>query len=298
MKRIIIDCDPGIDDALAIMLAFASESIEVDSITTVGGNVTLAQTTANTLRLIDYFGWDIPVYSGLDNSYSRNTKPSVHGKEGFGDASLPYSKRIAQDTAVDFMLRRVASGQIQKIVAIGPLTNISAAFRTNQQVMNTLDELVIMGGAVYESGNVTDHAEFNFYADPESADYVLQQPIRKVVVPLDVTRRTLLTDEYMTQLSSCRISDFINDLTRPYREAYRLRGFSGCGLHDPLAMGYAIDPTFLTTKPFSLRVIHDGERVGTSVIKRSEDFHFPTYVAVDVDAPRFLQYFVSRVGNL
>ncbi|MFI5420603.1 MAG: nucleoside hydrolase, partial [Nitrososphaerales archaeon] len=236
MKKIILDCDPGVDDALAIVLALNSHQIELEGISTVNGNVGVSQTSLNATRILDYFEIDVPVAKGA----SRPLKvaplhaTAFHGKDGLGDTSLlpPTSNRkLETKNGVDFMIDKIASG-VRTLVATGPLTNVALAFRKNRRVMDRLEELVIMGGAIHEPGNVDTMSEFNFYADPDAADFVLQTKVPKVLIPLDATHKALVTSKDVEQIKDSASGKFVKSIISKYVKAELSAGRKGGPLHD------------------------------------------------------------------
>ena len=195
-RKIIIDTDPGQDDAVAILLAFACpEELDVLGITAVAGNVPLALTEKNARIICELAGkTDVPVFAGCDTPLKRKlvTAEHVHGKTGLDGPPLAEPRMPLQDAhAVDFIietLRREPSGTVT-LVPIGPLTNIATAFERAPDIVERVQEIVIMGGAYFEVGNITPAAEFNIYVDPEAADIVFKSGAPLVVMPLDVTHK-------------------------------------------------------------------------------------------------------------
>lgn len=305
MKRIIYDCDPGVDDALALVLALNSKRVGLQGITTVAGNVSVDQTTLNACRVLDYFGLDIPVAKGAGRPLKVplvNSK-NVHGNDGLGDSPLLGStsaRRLEPQSATDFILRSVESG-IKTVVATGPLTNLALAFQKDSQTMSDLEELIIMGGALHTAGNVDSLSEFNFYADPHAADYVLQKTkVRKILVPLDATHRVILTSHDLGSLTDSPSGKLVKSITAKYLRTHLDLGFEGCPLHDPLAMGYCIDDSFLKAKSSYVRVETEGIYTrGVCVpeerpwVKREPN----VLVASEVAAEIFLDYFKKTVSQ-
>jgi purine nucleosidase len=304
LKKIILDCDPGVDDALAIVLALNSGKIELEGITTVNGNVGVEQTFLNARRILDYFEIDIPVARGA----SRPLKvapihaESFHGNDGLGDSRLlpPGAKpRPKQKNAVDFLIQSVASG-LRTIVATGPLTNIALAFQKDAKVMEQLEELVIMGGAIHEHGNVDTVSEFNFYADPDAADYVFRTKIPKVLVPLDATHRALPTPSAVRKIKDTPSGKFGKSVLAKYLHAELAEGNGGAHLHDPLAMGYAIDKSFVRVKSAFIRVETQGKYTRGACVVEERPWVKSTpnaKYAWDVDSKRFVEYFVDTVSK-
>ena len=198
MRRIIIDTDPGRDDAAAILLALASPELEVVGIVAVAGNVPLHHTARNALRVVDLSGRsDIPVYLGCDRPIARKlvTSEHVHGQTGLDGYELPEPTGVAREHGVEFVIETVMSAAPGTITLcqLGPLTNAGTALVKEPRIAGRVREIVLMGGACREFGNVTPAAEYNIYADPEAADIVLKSGIPITMAPLDVTHLDLLT---------------------------------------------------------------------------------------------------------
>ncbi len=304
MKRIVFDCDPGVDDALALLLALKSERVELAGITTVSGNVSVQQTTKNACRLLDYMGADVPVVMGA--ARPLRVPPlhgqRVHGKDGLGDSPLlpPGSpRRLERGDAAGFILGCVRSG-VKTIVATGPLTNIALAFQRDEKTMDGVEELIIMGGAVRVAGNVDSVSEFNFYVDPDAADYVLQRArVPKVLVPLDATHQVIMTRARLSEIGDSRTGRLAKSILQTYVRRYIHDGLLGSPLHDPLAMGYCLDRTFLRLRPMFLRVETTGEYTRGACVPEEralEDRRPNANVALGVDHERFLDYFGETIS--
>jgi purine nucleosidase len=295
----ILDCDPGVDDALALVLALKSGRVKLEGVTTVCGNVPVSKTTRNACRLLDYFDEDVPVARGA--SRPLRAVPvrgaGVHGKDGLGDSPLlprGSSRRPVPEDAADFIASSVESG-VRTIVATGPLTNIALAFQRHGMAMSRVKRLVIMGGAIHVPGNVDSLSEFNFYADPDAADYVIQRTtVPKVLVPLDVTHRVLLTPAGLAEVGDSAAGRLAKSIVPHYQKVYADGGIPGCPLHDPLAMGFCLDETFLELLPMYLRVEPSGAYTRGACVpeERLREHRKPNVeVALGVDSARFLEYF-------
>lgn len=264
LRHIIIDTDPGQDDAMAILLALASpEEIEVLGITAVAGNVPLALTQVNARKVCELAGKpDVKVYAGCDRPLDRTlvTAEHVHGKSGLDGPDLPDPVMPLQEAhAVDFIidtLRAANSGTVT-LCALGPLTNLALAFRKAPDIIPRVQEIVIMGGAYFEVGNVTPTAEFNIYVDPHAADIVFKSGIPLVVMPLDVTHKALVTaarnDAFRALgnpvgIAAAQMTDFFE---RYDREKY---GSAGAPLHDPCVTAYLIAPELFTGRHINVEI--------------------------------------------
>ncbi|WP_019855893.1 nucleoside hydrolase [Actinopolyspora mortivallis] len=250
MKRILLDCDPGIDDALAIALAHGSPELEVVGLTTVAGNVGIEHTTPNALRLAEFYGMDVPVAAGAQRPLvrPRHTASTVHGSTGLGDVVLPEAKRQPHpEHAVDYIVDTVSAspGEIS-LVAVGPLTNIALALRKEPRITEWVREFVIMGGS-YTRGNVTPAAEFNIGADPEAASVVFEAPWRTVVFGLDLTHQARASAEVRERFTG--LGRLQHELLAPCLDFYgsnRQYRELGPAIHDACAVAYVISPELFT----------------------------------------------------
>jgi purine nucleosidase len=307
-KRIIIDTDPGVDDALAFLLALASPEIQLEALTTTQGNVTIEKATRNALSVLELGNASrIPVASGSVVPLVQPLRASahVHGESGLGNAQLPepQAKPLPQH-AVDYLIKRILAepGEIS-IFPIGPLTNIAMAIRKEPRFAGAVRELVIMGGAVLENGNITPQAEFNIYVDPHAAHIVFHSGIPITLIPLDVTHKCLLRPENVDRLMRIPspISRFIRDIFEVYIKFSSDFGYSGCALHDPLTLATVIAPELLTLKEYYVDVDISG---GVSMGKTFADILNVTKkpanmkVAMDVHGDDFIELFLQRMEFL
>ncbi|GCE23972.1 nucleoside hydrolase [Dictyobacter kobayashii] len=308
MHRIILDTDPGIDDALALFLALASPEIQLEAITTVTGNVDVEHTTHNALALLTLTGrTDIPVARGSrEPLVSRRLHAThVHGDHGMGKAQLPPpSIQPVKQHAVDLMIEKIMNnpGEIT-IVAIGPLTNLALALHREPSIAQTVREVVIMGGALLTPGNVTPSAEFNIYADPHAAHVVFKAgwPIR--LVSLDTTNRTPLTQARATALSQgeSAVKTCIRQMFAHYFDVYApLYGVADFHMHDPLCLASVFQPDLITWQPAYVEVelqgaLTTGETV--AYFKGPQAATPNVQASIAVDAERFIQLFIERVGT-
>lgn len=311
MKRVILDTDPGVDDALAILLALGSPELDVIGISAVSGNVELARCARNALRVLRLIGRaDIPVHAGASRPLSREPirAEMVHGQDGLGDVGVPDAGRGADsEDAVGFLAHalRADPGAIS-LIATGPLTNLALAERQSPGVLRQAREVIVMGGAVREQGNATPAGEFNFVADPHAAQEVLRAGTNLTLVPLDVTHRCLLTETaFRDRIAPLRtpVSDFIvrtTALCRAYMK--RVEGIEGFHLHDPLAVGVGIDPSFCETEVMRLDVETEGALTAGQVVADRRLFlnegllsGSDVRVCVGVDRRRFTEFFLERV---
>lgn len=306
MERLIIDCDPGIDDALAIMLLLESGRVAVEAITTVDGNVSLSKTTGNTAAVLELCGrTDIPIHRGAATPFIREAMPptTAHGGDGMGDFGFGREEaEVVSEDAAGFLLEATAAnpGEIS-ILAIGPLTNLAEAIRRDPEFPGRVRRLVIMGGAEF-SGNVTPSAEFNFYHDPEAAAAVFDAGFSDVVmVGLDATGQALMTPnlrELVHQLGG-EYARFITSATRAYMDHYwGLYGRVGAELCDPLAAAYVLDPSLLELVEARVDVVTEGLCDGRSVVSRTSryrDRQPNCRVATKVDTEGFFRLFLTTL---
>lgn len=293
---LLIDCDPGHDDAIAILLALASPELDVRGITTVAGNQSIEWTTRNALAVLDLAGRsDIPVARGAALPLRRplRTASYAHGATGLDGAGVlaePTNEPVDVD-AVTFLERGMRPGVT--LVAVGPLTNVALAVRRGVLP----DRLVWMGGGLRE-GDVTEVAEFNAYVDPEAAASVFGSGVGPTMVGLDVTHRALVRAAHHERLRAAgRTGRFVAELLDFYGAGYRERyGWPGPPVHDALAVAVALDPTLVRTEHVHVRVhLGDADR-GRTVVVPNEPPN--AHVAVAVDDARFVELLCSRLEAL
>lgn len=308
MPRIILDTDPGIDDALALFLALASPEVELEAVTTVSGNVDVEQTTRNALTLLTLAGrTDIPVARGSSQPLVRQpiVADHVHGSNGLGDVLLPTSEigPVAQHAA-DLIIEKVLEnpGTIS-LVAIGPLTNLALAVRREPRIAQLVREVVIMGGALRTPGNVTPAAEFNIYVDPHAAHIVLHAgwPIR--LVSLDATHQVSMQRaeiEAWTQHGGT-VKAFISKILAYYFDFFSPRyNIHDFHMHDPLCLAAAFQPDLITWESAFVDVELTGTlTLGETVAYFSgSDSPAPNaQVSVGADRERFVQLFMQRIDS-
>jgi len=263
-RKIIIDTDPGQDDAVAILLALASpDEIEVLGITVVAGNVPLALTQKNARIICELAGRaDMAVYAGCDAPLNRPlvTAEHVHGKTGLDGPDLPDpTMMLADGHAVDFIIETLRAHKPGTVTLcpLGPLTNIAMAFQKAPEVVNRVQEVVLMGGAYFAVGNITPTAEFNIYVDPQAADIVFKSGVPITVVPLDVTHKALVTPARNEAFRSIgtRVGTAVAQMTdffeRFDKEKY---GSLGAPLHDPCVTAWLIQPDLFTGRHINVEI--------------------------------------------
>ncbi len=309
MKHIILDTDPGIDDSLAILLALASPEISLEGLSIVHGNCSLAQATTNALSILELANaTHIPVAVGCELPLVQPSllAPETHGNTGLGYAKL--SEPRTQPTrrhGCDFLIERIMSAPDEvTLVAIGPLTNIALAIRQEPRIVNALNELIIMGGAIRYEGNTTALAEFNTYADPHAAHIVYHAGIPTTLVPLDVTYQCVLTQRDVDRLLrlDSPLTRFIADATRFYMEFHdAYQGVQGCVINDPLALALTFAPELCDYQELPVDVDISG---GVSLGKTIGDFYnynkkpANMKVALGVRPRDFIEMFLERMEKL
>ena len=303
--KLIVDTDPGIDDAMAIFYAIAAPEIDLLGLTTVFGNVTTPKATRNALYLLEQAGIEIPVAEGMHRPRMLPPFPpssAVHGGEGLGTLDVPISQRHALvETAPEYLVRMARAHQGELLLCpIGPLTNIAAAMELDPSFCGNLKGMVVMGGSLRAGGNITSAAEANFYHDPHAADYVLRYGCNITLVGLDVTNRVICPRSFFSGLASesRKMGGLLRDMADYYIDFYETVGkFAGCGMHDPSALVACIAPELFTTEPHALRVTCHGDRSGEMIIEESSTAQLVN-VCTDVQAEAVKQNFFNNVAKL
>jgi inosine-uridine nucleoside N-ribohydrolase len=298
---ILLDCDPGHDDAIALMLALASPEVELRGVTTVAGNQTLEKTTANALRVLELVGReDVEVAAGADRPLVREpfVAAYVHGETGLDGTDLPPARGapVAQH-AVDFLAER---GEGITLVATGPLTNVALLLARHPEARP--ERIVLMGGAIAE-GNVTPAAEFNVWADPEAAKRVFASGLPLTMVGLDVTYKALVRAEHKERLRAAgrvgrTVAELLDFYDRFHREVY---GLDGSPIHDAVALAYAFRPDLLERRELNVEIDCESELCrGRTVVDmwRRTGRAANAHVAVGIDSAAFVELLVERVGSL
>ncbi|MCS5479206.1 nucleoside hydrolase [Corynebacterium sp. YIM 101645] len=310
--KVILDLDTGIDDALALAYALGSPELEVIGITGTYGNVLVETGVRNTLAILELFGRsDIPVYAGLPHARRRDSfevleiSEFIHGINGIGETVLPEPVVQAEEgDAVEFLVAAVREhGEDLVIVPTGPSTTIAAAIEADDHFAEHA-RIVMMGGALAVPGNVRPWAEANVNQDPEATDLLFRRAQDVTMIGLDVTLQTLLTTEETAVWRELGTAggDFLADAADYYIRAYETTApnLGGCGLHDPLAVAVAVDPSLVTCLDINLKVDLAGETRGRTIgdHDRLNDPVKTAHVAVAVDVERFLAEFMQRLTSL
>ncbi len=304
---ILLDCDPGHDDAIALLLALASPEVELLGVTTVAGNQTLEKTTANALRVLEFVGrGDVPVAAGADRPLARELfiAAYVHGESGLDGPALPEPQGapVAQH-AVDFLAERIlASARPVTLVPVGPLTNVALLLARHPEAAENVERIVIMGGALAE-GNVTPAAEFNVYVDPEAAWRVFHAGVPVTMIGLDVTHKALMTAAHAERLRASgptggMVAELFDFFIAYHRRTY---GEEGAPIHDAVAVAQVLRPGIVETLHRHVDVDCESQlcRGRTVVDLWHRTQNEPNVdVGVDLDAEGFLELLCERIASL
>ncbi len=303
-KKIIIDCDPGIDDALAIMLALKSEELDVVGITITSGNVHGKKGAENALKILKELNrLDIPVYIGCCEPLKREliTAEDTHGCDGLGESFLPKVDEVTyKEGAIDFILETLNNQEVT-VIALGPLTNIAMALQKDKDTMENMKELVLMGGAFKSFGNCSQVAEFNFWVDPHGAEIVFKELNKKItMVGLDVTRQCVLTPNYIEMIKQFNepLGELIVKITRFYVDFHWAQERTlGCVINDPLAIAYFINPELCTGKEYFVDIVTEGKAIGMALVDEGNFYREKPncLVLTEVNSKAFMEMFLTRI---
>lgn len=304
-RKVIIDCDPGIDDALAIILALKSKEIEVVGITTVSGNVESLQGAKNALKVLKLLGrLDIPVYLGESKPIKRElvTAQDTHGEDGLGETFLEeVSSEYIRENSVDFILNTLKNHENVSIIALGPLTNLCRAIEKDSETFHRVKEIVSMGGAYKSHGNCSPVAEFNYWVDPHGAREFLKKFNGEfTMVGLDVTREIVLTPNLREMIHQFKdeIGDFIYDITRFYVDFHwEQERTLGCVINDPLAVEYFINRELCEGFKAYVDIACEDISMGQSVVDVA-DFYKKrknVFVLDKVNSKEFMVSFLNKI---
>ena len=313
-RKMILDLDTGVDDALAIAYALADPEVDLIGIVSSYGNNLLDVCAENSLKLLELLGHtDIPVFKGLPHSCTTEhfdvmqVSKDIHGDNGIGDVELPApSRALEEQSGVDFYIEAAHKyGKDLIIIPTGPMTNLAAALKKDPEIADLIGNVTFMGGALTVEVNVTPVAEANINQDPKAAYEVMQYNLQLTMVGLDVTLRTLLTKNETKQwreLGTASGKAFA-DITDFYIDAYYNLDIDkrGCALHDPLAVGVGIDPSFVSTISLFMKVVYqEGPYYGRTIGDNAKlnDPNPNVKVAVNVDKERYLKAFMDHLNKL
>jgi inosine-uridine nucleoside N-ribohydrolase len=303
---VLIDCDPGHDDAIALLLALASPEVELLGVTTVAGNQTLEKTTANALKVLEFVDrGDVPVAAGAARPLVREpfVAAYVHGESGLEGPDLPEPEgTVVDEHAVDFLAARLLeSDRSVTLVPVGPLTNVALLLARHPDVAPCIERVVLMGGAIAE-GNVTPAAEFNVWADPEAAARVFESGLDVTMIGLDVTHKALLKAEHAERLRTAgrtgrMVAELFDFFHRYHAKTY---GFDGSPIHDAVAVAHVFRPDLVETKERHVAIETGSElcrgRTVVDLWRRTEN-EPNVHVGVGIDGNAFVELLVERLST-
>jgi len=304
--KIIIDTDPGVDDAMAILMVLAAPNIEVLAITTVAGNSTIENVSKNAKYLLEIAGRaDIPIFVGESSPLEKKLiTANVHGETGLGDINLTKSENVTSEVSAAEKIAELVErnrGQIT-ILALGPLTNIAKMLLANRDLEKKIKQLVIMGGAIDVAGNKSRVAEFNFFVDPDAAKIVFESSVPKVLVPLDLCNQVIMQESEIGQLGKGKIGNILQKMLRPYiRNIAKFEGIKGAVMYDPLAAYYLINQSAFRTAKMNIVIETKGEyTAGMSVADKRvfSDKKPNASVATEINNNGFLEDFTKSIMKL
>lgn len=297
---VLMDVDTGVDDAMALALAYASPDIALIGVTTVAGNVHLGQATANTLRVLDAIGaTELPVYEGMSRPLVRDHFDAAHfhGNDGLGGATFPPSQRRAEAmTAPEFIVRSAHEYEgALSLCFVGPLTNLAVALSLEPDLPELVDQVVVMGGAFQVPGNATPTAEFNIAVDPEAAEQVARSALPVAWIGLDVTHSAnLYRDDW--DLIDDTASGGAKVVREVCRQTFVERSSDVMHLHDPLAVGVLIEPSLIVSEDLPVTVDTSVRNSAGTTRMMLDETPSSQMVAVEVESARFRQLFGSVLG--
>lgn len=312
MKRIVIDCDPGLDDAIAILLACASPEFDILGITTVAGNVPMERVQRNARQICELAGrLDIPVYAGCPRPLLRplETAKYVHGESGLGGVHLPEPQRPLQPQhGVDFLVETLmAAAEPLTLATLGPLTNVAIALVKEPRIRPKIQELVLMGGSL-DHGNTTPAAEFNIYVDPHAAHIVFTSGIPLTMIGLHVTHTVLTTGDRLDRIRALgnQAGQAAADMLAFYGQFDRGQGMVGGPLHDPCVIAYLLQPELFSGQEFNVQVeLHSPMALGQTLVDRLQTGSRPAHAApanvnviMNANADGFYELLIERLGTL
>jgi inosine-uridine nucleoside N-ribohydrolase len=304
LQKVIIDTDPGIDDAMAILFACLCPDIELVGLTSIFGNVTTDIATRNAKALVEMARLDVPVARGADAPVRQAARPvawDVHGREGFGDvAPITPAGQPVDETAAEFICRTVSENPGEIVLCpVGPLTNLARALELDPAIAGKVRSVTVMGGSLDTGGNVTPSSEANIWQDPHAADIVFAAGWDVTMVGLDVTHQVKCTPENFARLVKPApvLGGFLNEAVQHYFEFHRtVDGFDGCYMHDPSAVVSIVRPDLFAVEREPLRVIVEGDETGRTVRAAGSNRRATSVCTqVEVDAVRDL--FLETVSS-
>ncbi|KXT83079.1 preQ1-regulated inosine-uridine nucleoside hydrolase [Streptococcus sp. DD11] len=305
-RKIIIDCDPGIDDSLALLYAIQHPGLEVAALTVTAGNVPVELGADNAFKILERLNrLDIPVYAGADRPLVRDfvSAQDTHGMDGLGDSSIKRrsTATLQPETASDFLAAYFREQQDTSLIALGPLTNIALALRKNPLLGQHMERFVCMGGSYKSHGNCSPVAEYNYWCDPHAAQEVYQKLGRKIeMIGLDVTRQIVLTPnllEYMHFIQP-EVAAFVRTITRFYWDFHwKYEHIIGCVINDPLAVAHFLHEDLCQGFDAFVDLATEGPALGQTVVDAYDFYHRPAnaFIAQEVSSQLFFQDFLAVI---
>lgn len=300
-KPVIIDCDPGHDDAIALLLAFASEKLDVQAVTIVAGNQTLEKTLNNALKVLSFANIEVPVAKGFDGPLMRELiiAPQVHGESGLDGPRLPEARLNPSELSAVELIAKVLRESEERVTLIstGALTNIGRFLLCYPELKDKIERISLMGGACF-GGNWTPAAEFNILVDPEAADIVFKSGVPITMCGLDVTHKALIYHEDIERIRSLggKVAIMVAELLDFFSEFHLDTGFEGSPLHDPCAVAWVIDPSIIETKKLHVAIETKGiHTLGATVVDYYDALgkEKNVDVAFDIDREKFVDMLVE-----
>jgi len=295
-RKIILDCDPGHDDAIAILLAGNNPKLDLLGITVVAGNQTLEKTGINTLNICQYLNINVPVCLGSANPIIKKIEicDVIHGETGLDGFDFePLKKTFDKRHAIDFIVQTVKESKEKiTIVTTGPMTNLALAIKYDPKILQNIEEVVLMGGS-YANGNVSPAAEFNIFSDPEAAYIVFNSGVKVTMIGLDVTRKVLVLPEIISRMEkiNSKASVLFTKLMNVFNDNQnKVFGLAGGPLHDPVTIAYLLDPSILELKHVHCDIdISHGSSYGRTNCDIFDYMHLEknTYLAMDIFTSKF-----------
>lgn len=304
-KKIIIDCDPGHDDAIALMIALNNPAFEVLAVCTECGNQTLEKTTRNAINICTYLGSDVKIASGVSKPIIKEVEvcEQIHGKTGLDGFDFPkYDKVVEKDNAIELMIELLMENDDVTVVTTGPMTNFALALLTKPEIKEHITEIVSMGGSI-DAGNVTPAAEFNIYCDPEAAYVVLNSGIPFKMIGLNVTRKVLVLPEIIERMDKInnKASFLFSKLMKVFNEnQFKTFGLPGGPLHDPVTIVSLLDENVVTYKDMNVSIdISHGVSYGRTNCDVADYMKRPSNckVAIDIDVNKYWDIIEKGIRN-
>ncbi|GAF38418.1 iunH3 protein [Agrilactobacillus composti DSM 18527 = JCM 14202] len=309
MQKVIIDCDPEIDDVLALMLAVQTPNLDVVAITVVSGNVPADLGVQNVIKCLEFCDrLDIPIYKGANGPLKRAyvSAQDTHGQDGLGESHIKVTsnKQAERLDAATFLAQTFQTPQSIGVIALGPLTNIAQALIANQNIGQNLNRFVSMGGTYQAAGNCSPVAEYNYWCDPDAAQYVYAHLDHRIeMIGLDVTRQIVLSPDILTycQYMNAQVGQFIGAITHFYFDFHwQQERILGCVINDPLAVAYFSDPTLCSGFSTYVDVATTGIALGQTLVDVNNFYQRDANARVltQVNAPAFFEQFLTTVLHL